>query len=311
MKLIILAIYLLISVASSQNEALPVCSDDNTSRFFQRDDLTPRCSALRQPGRRGAIRRRICERNSIDPTGVFGPVREVCPLTCDACPDADRVLTMWWILFNKPSACAARDPASLLPGDPVCSIEDVELNAIAGTNDPQIAILFATSGIPDENGFLRMVASVYRTQCALDLVSSSDNGQVLFGSPFEINVDSSIGYCPDGDEETEVHVFIRDHGPPTANQILQLTRFNDPSCVNEGGSNLCLDVGTTAFGEMDDGFANESIVGFPSFPVGCFASGDCSELQEAIQLRQGSAATLIRTGDGYQIVAEINAPLIL
>lgn len=223
---------------------------------------------------------------------------------------ATRALTMWWVIFNKPSECSGGSSSA---GEPACALSDVMDNAGAGTNVPQIAIIHASGGIPNENGSLRMVASIYETQCDLDLVSSSTNGHYLWGGPPPLYAnsgdDASFGLCPAEEEESEVHIVIRDHGPPTDDLMWQLTRFTDPSCSSNDGPNLCADVGAIGFGVSNNDVAVSGLVGgFPAFPEGCFKAGTCSEVQEAIQLRSGSKVTLIRTGSAYQVVAEIDAP---
>jgi len=158
-----------------------------------------------------------------------------------------------------------------------------------------------------------MVTSIYKTRCDLDLVSNSNNGHCLWGGPAPLYTvsGSSFGLCPADGEESEIHVVIRDHGPPTDDQMWQLTRFTDLSYSADGGPNLCSDAGVVGFAVLnDDRAVTRSLGGFPAYPVGCFEAGTCTEDQEAIQLRSGSKVTLIRTGDGYQVEAEINAPRV-
>jgi len=156
---------------------------------------------------------------------------------------AERVVTMWWVLFNKPSACSTN------PAGPVkYGVPDIMGNAGGGTNAPNIAIINASGGISDSTGFLRLAAALYKTNsCALDV--EADNGQYVWGGPPPLYDGSSFGYCPAEREVTEVHIVIRDHGPVTENKIKQLTTFTDPSCsqAEAGGSNLCVDIGAVGF----------------------------------------------------------------
>jgi len=226
---------------------------------------------------------------------------------------AERVVTMWWVLFNKPSACITD------PGGPVqCGVPDIMENAQGGTNAPKIAIMNASGGISNKSGFLRVAAALYKTDsCALDL--EADNGQYVWGGPAPLydRRDSSFGYCPWNGEVTEVHIVMRDHGPVTENKIQQLTTFTDPSCAEaeEGGSNLCVDIGAVGFPPLsEDGLMTKDIGHFPKFPPGCAAAGEdpCEEEVEMIQLQAGSGnmVTLIRTGDALQVVAEITVPKV-
>jgi len=222
---------------------------------------------------------------------------------------ANRVMTMWWVIFNKPSECTG---GSMNPGEPTCGLSDVMNNSEEGTNSPQISIINASGGIPNKNGFLRMAAVIYETQCDLDLDSSSGNGHYLWGGPPNLSQGTKYGLCPAPGEQSELHIVIRDHGPPTENELWQMTRFTDPSCSVEGGpGNLCADSGVVAFpASNDDAVVTRSVGGFPTYPVGCFMDAKCTELEEAIQLRSGSKVTLIQTGSGYQAIAEISAPRV-
>ena len=181
--------------------------------------------------------------------------------------------------------------------DSPCTIADV----FTGTSDnkAEVGILHASGGVTDEDGFLRLVASVHKTQC--DLV---------------LDLPYKLGFCPS--EEPEVSVVIRDHGPPTDDLIMQMTKFEDPSCSTsgDGGSNLCTDIGLVSF-RGTDGTVVKDIGRF--FPTSCIEddpSGwpDCSEEEDAIQLQleQGNQAVLIHNSgsDIYQVVAEINVPRV-
>lgn len=218
----------------------------------------------------------------------------------------ERVVTMWWVLFNKPSACITD------PGGPIqCGVPDIMGNADAETNDPNIAIINASGGIADEDGFLRLVASLYKTDsCALDLVA--DDGTYVWGGPPALYGNSSFGFCPADGETTEVHVVIRDHGPVSEeDKIAQLTTFTDPSCSQVGGPNLCSDIGAVGFAPMtEDGLMSKDIGHFPMFPPGCAEAEECDESVEKIQLMagMGNEVTLISTGDAVQVVTEITLP---
>jgi len=226
---------------------------------------------------------------------------------------AERAITMWWVLFNKPSACIT-DPES----DIKCGVPDIFANAVGGTNNPNIAIINASGGISDSNGFLRLAAALYKTDsCKLDL--EGDNGHNVWGGPsklydgVQLYDGSSIGYCPADGEVTEVHIYIRDNGPVTENKIKQLTTGVAPSCSQAGGSNLCADIGAVAFPPMsEDGLMTKDIGHFPIFPPGCADAEACEENVEMVQLtaESGNEMTLVRTGDALQVVAEITVPKV-
>jgi len=217
----------------------------------------------------------------------------------------ERVVTMWWVLFNKPSACATN------PEGPVkCGVADLMANAMAGKNDPNIAVINASGGISGKDGFLRLAAALYKTDsCALDL--EADSGAYLWGGPPPLYDTASIGYCPADGENTEVHIVLRDHGPPTEDKLAQMTRFTDPSCASVGGPNLCVDSGAVGFPSMsEDGLMAKDVGHFPMFPPGCADAGTCEIEVEMVQLvaNSGNEVTLIRTGDAFQAIAEITLP---
>jgi len=213
---------------------------------------------------------------------------------------AERAVTLWWVLFNKPSECAGNG----------CDMNDVMSNAGEGSNYPQVSIVHAAGGISDERGFLRMTSTIYKTkEPGLNL---ENNNRYVWGGPLVFNIGGSRGYCPAEGEETEVHLVVRDHGPVTGNKLDQITMFTDPSCAARDGSNLCLDIGYVAFqGDV----LTKDIGHFPMFPPDCSTPQSefgCSAEEEAIQLSagMGNQVTFIRTGDAVQVVAEITLPKI-
>ena len=226
---------------------------------------------------------------------------------------AQRAVTMWWVLFNKPSECKTN------PTMPIkCGVPDVMQNANNGENLPQISIMHASGGISDTNGFLRLNAALYKTSsCDLDLGKHDiGNGHYLYGGPpalYDAEGGASRGYCPAAGEDTEVHIVLRDHGPETSDKLWQITRFTDPSCSQNGGPNVCADNGAIAFPPMsENGMMTKDIGNFPMFPPGCSQDGSCTKAQEAVQLTagMGNQVTLIRTGDALQAVAEVTLPKV-
>jgi len=213
---------------------------------------------------------------------------------------------MWWVLFNKPNKCKGGE------GKVKCAITDVMENNKRGTNKPEISIIHASGGISDKYGFIRMTSTLYKSQCALSL-GPNRYGQYTFGGPQSFSNNTSLGYCPSGKAMTEVHIVIRDHGPPTDDKLLQMTRFTDPSCKQLDGPNTCADIGTTGFPQMkEDDTVKNDIGRFPMFPIGCAEVGNCTRIEEAIQLQseESNEVTIIRVGDSLQVVAELNIPKV-
>jgi len=223
---------------------------------------------------------------------------------------AQRAVTMWWVLFNKPSECLA-SPAE----DVKCAMSDV-MGAANGENKADIVIMHAGGGISDMEGCLRLTSTVYKTGTGdLDLGDSSGVEHYVWGGPAPLYNPSSgsKGYCPAEGEDTEVHMVFRDHGPVTDNKLWQLTRFTDPSCAQNGGPNICADSGEAAFAPMaEDGMISKDVGAFPMFPPGCAAAGNCDAAVEMIQLSagMGNEVTLVKTGDALQVVAEIFLPMV-
>ena len=224
---------------------------------------------------------------------------------------ANRVVTMWWVLFNKPSECITNPD-----GDVKCGIDDVMTNAGAGTNEPEIVIMNASGGIARKDGFLRLAAALYRTDsCDLDLGDRDGIDQYTWGGPSPFYTGSSKGWCPADGEMTEIHMVTRDHGSKTDDKLLQLTRFTDPSCRQKDGPNVCVDNGSVGFPTMAGNWNMTRDIGhFAAFPPGCADDPDsaCTADQEAVQLKldAGNTVTLIMTGDTAQVVAEIMIPKV-
>jgi len=99
----------------------------------------------------------------------------------------------------------------------------------------------------------------------------------------------------------------------TSDKIWQMTRFTDPSCSQNGGPNLCSDIGAVGFPPMaGNGMMSKDVGHFPVFYPGCSAADECDEAVEMIQLSagMGNEVTFIKSGDAIQVVAEFTAPMV-
>jgi len=201
---------------------------------------------------------------------------------------------MWWVIINNPGAC--QNPPDV--GDFLCTLADIGATAPAGVNLAEISIVHASGGVTDENGFVRLVSTIYKTAADIDTVGTVASTYVWGGPPM-IGDPTTIGFT---DDSPEVHLVIRDHGSPEddpADLITQLTRFTDPFCEASGGINVCADIGSTAFaGNVNDNTLTQDVGPFPG-------SADLG-----LAVESGSEATLIRVGDAVQAVANIFIPSV-
>jgi len=209
---------------------------------------------------------------------------------------------MWWVLFNKPSECLHGADGAL------CGMKDVMTNANNVDNPAWISIVHAAGGKSEYWGDLTLTSTIYKTKQSLNL--ADPEGGYVWGGPPAFNNPETRGYFPATNEETEVHLVFRDHGPPSFSYLEQITTFTDPDCAERGGPNLCLDIGHVAF-PNPIGKITKYIGHFPKFPPGCAATKECSAEEEAIQLSYDNQVYIIRTGDAVQVVAQIYLPRIV
>ncbi|KAL3922480.1 MAG: hypothetical protein SGARI_006442 [Bacillariaceae sp.] len=201
----------------------------------------------------------------------------------------NKAITMWWVIFNNPAAC--QTPFA-------CAVADVGAAVGGNSNPAQIGVAFATGGVTDKKGFLRLVASTYTAKDGeLDLVQDdsvvppdgvgSTTPHYTFGSPTNLK---TVYNAPG---QAQVAIVIRTHGQAaddTGDLLAQLTRFTEGLCDQNG----CADIGLAAFGDVvSDGYYSSSI---GCFPPSC---GNPGQLDAAIP---ENTATLIRTGDALQVV---------
>ncbi len=134
-------------------------------------------------------------------------------------------LTVWWVIFNNPDACAA----------PVCALSDF------GTADVNVAVLHATGGVADGAG-----DATFRAFLPLGLIrlNRTETGRERhrFGAGLQ---------NPKG---AEIHMIIRTHGPASASvpeRIEQMSTFG--GLCDPGPMDPCADVQAAIFlGDDDD-----------------------------------------------------------
>jgi len=247
---------------------------------------------------------------------LFGIITNLssAPVVCAKKEIAPRVMTIWWIFFNKPSECNfPRETREL-----ECSYHDGVEMAETGQTYADLSILYGGGGITDKEGKLTLASTFYKSNCDLNVGQYGITAAQWFtpDSP-ESDIDVSppqLGYCPSEGEGTELHIVIRDHGPiANSNEeevLAQLTSHFPASCKSEGGSNLCLDVGNLALGPMtEDGTFTFPMENSVRYQPGCAARGKCTQVEEDLQLGGSGLTNLFTvTGDAIQTVIPIAIP---
>merc|ERR1712160_138895 len=137
----------------------------------------------------------------------------------------ERAVTMWWVLFNKPSECLHGADGAL------CGMKDVMTNANNVDNPAWISIVHAAGGKSEYWGDLTLTSTIYKTKQSLNL--ADPEGGYVWGGPPAFNNPETRGYFPATNEETEVHLVFRDHGPPSFSYLEQITTFTDPDVLRE------------------------------------------------------------------------------
>ncbi|GAB4200633.1 MAG: hypothetical protein Tsb002_36870 [Wenzhouxiangellaceae bacterium] len=227
-------------------------------------------------------------------TAVAGATLAACTLLLSTFAQAHdprggpNAVTMWWVIYNNPDQCVT-DPAGPEQCGPVDIFGQAYLDSLAAGNpDPSLiapnlaaglGVIYATGGITERNGKLRLAASIYRSdQASLDLGGDQVIDPLGLGTAFH-------------DVNAEIHLVVRSHGNRVpAGRITQITNFLEPFCSDPNlgfvsGDNLCQDQ-----------------------QVAMFASGE-SGLESMISLTGGgmlanARAYLFRQGDALQAVVE-------
>ena len=198
-------------------------------------------------------------------------------------------VTLWWLFFNNPDACVTNPGASEQCGE-VDVFGEAYLESIAnGSPDPspispnpnaKLAVLYATGGVTDFRGKIRLVASAYRSASDVSLSLGPNVVDPLgLGRAFE-------------NPDAEVHLVLRDHGRRVQGGVIaQITNFLEPFCSDPlllfySGPNTCQDVQFAVFGPGESG--SDSVFAFGNPPK---------------RVRRASAY-LFRNGDMIQAVVD-------
>ena len=197
-------------------------------------------------------------------------------------------VTVWWVIFNDPNKCSGDRDAYVK-----CSSVDVFGEAFLesvqnGAPDPSLiapnlnakpAVLYATGGVTDWRGRIRLSASIYATERGTELRLPPGADPMGFGRGLE-------------NPRAEIHLVVRDHGKANRRDLLpQITNFLDPYCSDPNllyfsGPNLCADTHFAVFGPRESGSKDVLAFANPSKPV------------------RGARAYLLREGDVIRAVVE-------
>ena len=242
---------------------------------------------------------------------------------------AQRVVTMWYVIFNKPSNCNA-NPSG---GDIKCGISDIYNATVADNgNDAKISIMHAAGGISDENGYISLAATLYKSKRVRADLGPIDTMQghesYAWGGPEALyaNMDGEFrGYYGSCGEEPEVHITFRDHGPPMdtcEDRAKQLTRFLDPMCSEFDGPHVCESIASVEFPALVNELQmmTKDIGRSALYPEGCLNNNatdsllpdTCTKVQNDLQLStgMGNHVTLFKRDEYVQVMAELQLPMV-
>jgi len=233
-----------------------------------------------------------------------------------------RVVSMWWVIFNRPEKCANyAAPVNGLK----CTYDDL-IKDYGDDPDPKIGFIHASGGISDNDGNVHMVSTLYRTStnCGAFLDLNNEEGVCkTCGGPatlYDPDNPLSYGYCNnigrdeiEGDD-VEVHIVIRDHGPPVKNTLRlkndQMTLYTDPSCKSEGGKNTCVNSGYYGIPPITGDETESGQIGrYPGYQKGCAKDETCTTMEEKVQLKEGRVV-VTRTDDSFQVIINLKIPSV-
>lgn len=203
--------------------------------------------------------------------------------------NGSHAVTLWWLFFNNPDGCVSNPGAPEQCGE-VDVFGEAYLDSVAmGSPDPslispnpnaKLAVIYATGGVTDARGTIRLTASAYRSAADTPLSLGPNVVDPLgLGRALE-------------NPDAEVHLVLRDHGRKVRNgMIAQITNFLEPYCSDPlflfyAGPNTCQDVQFAVFGPGESG--EDSVFAFGRPPK---------------RVRRASAY-LFRNGDMIQAVVE-------
>lgn len=139
--------------------------------------------------------------------------------TAAAAPEDGNALTVWLVIWNNPENCVG---GPIFEGG-LCSEADF---ATPGVN---VSVIHLTGGVTRLNGKFQLTGSVYKTARKANPSAGLD--------PFDLNIGLRRP------KQAEVHVVIRDHGQAYDDMVHeQITAYMEPSCLEMGGPNTCVDV---------------------------------------------------------------------
>ena len=207
-----------------------------------------------------------------------------------------RAMTVWWVLFNNPENCLEAPPEDDDDDEIKCGPLDVfgsafleaqvagtpDLSTIEINTDAGVAMLYATGGVTDENGNIRMQASIFK--------SSNTNLTLPYAmDPMGLGITLT-------NPNAEVHLIIRDHGTSVGDLAQTLADSDeycdDPPFLWEGAKqdatgNICSDFQFVTFAAGEAGTKNFVVA----------ATGEKA---------QKAKAHLFRQGDGLQAIIFTN-----
>ena len=197
-------------------------------------------------------------------------------------------VTLWWVIFNDPNQCHG-NPDEYANCSNVDVFGEAFLTSVQnGAPDPSLiapnlaakpAIVYATGGVTDRRGRIRLSAAIYMNERGTELGLPPGTDPMGFRRGLE-------------NSRAEVHLVVRDHGKANRHDLLpQIMNFLDPYCSDPNllyfsGPNLCADTHFAVYGPREWGSKDVFAFADPGKPV------------------RGARAYLLRGGDAIRAVVE-------